>query len=81
MSYCRFSEGDVYMYPDSFGAIICCGCNLLRAITSSVFWTPEEALEHLEEHRKAGHTVPERAFNRLRKEIEEEEVSNGIQSR
>lgn len=28
MSYCRFSEGDVYMYASSEGGIECCACRL-----------------------------------------------------
>lgn len=36
------------------------------------FNTRTEALEHLEAHRAAGHKVPEYAFERLRKELEEE---------
>jgi len=37
------------------------------------FKTPEEALEHLLEHREAGHDVPETALERLRAEIRGEE--------
>jgi hypothetical protein len=36
------------------------------------FNTRSEALEHLQAHRDAGHKVPEYAFERLRKELEEE---------
>jgi len=28
MSYCRFSNGDVYMYPSTNGGIECCACRL-----------------------------------------------------
>ena len=28
MSYCRFSDGDVYMYADVGGGITCCACRL-----------------------------------------------------
>jgi len=28
MSYCRFSDGDVYMYPSTRGGIECCSCRL-----------------------------------------------------
>ena len=36
------------------------------------FNTRSEALTHLQQHRDAGHKVPEYAFERLRKELEEE---------
>lgn len=32
MSYCRFSEGDVYMYPNVSGGIVCCACRLSELI-------------------------------------------------
>lgn len=70
MSYCRFGEGDVYLCLNSMGWHNCIWCSLHGKTIA--LWTPEEALAHLEEHRLAGDTVPERAFNRLRKEIEEE---------
>ena len=28
MSYCRFSSGDVYLYPSIYGGIECCACRL-----------------------------------------------------
>lgn len=100
MSYCRFSSGDVYMYPHAAGFIECCACSfappepanmgdlaaLLGAdenespelfedfeINGSLqFNTRSEALAHLQQHRDAGHKVPEYAFERLRKELDEE---------
>ena len=69
MSYCRFSEGDVYMCLSPIGWYNCFLCSLHGKTIA--LWTPEEALKHLEEHRLAGDTVPERAFNRLKGEIED----------
>lgn len=28
MAYCRFSEGDVYLYPSTGGVVECCACRL-----------------------------------------------------
>ncbi len=73
MSYCRFSEGDVYMYPHVDGGIRCCGCLLNEPNDDHDphFDHPEHALEHLYAHERSGHKVPSRAYNRLREEVEE----------
>lgn len=98
MSYCRFSEGDVYMYHHVGGHIECCACSLADLVAgSSKFFdklsgadkkpdykgpttfkmhgstklaTYQEALDHLQKHRDAGHSVPEYAFEALRKDVE-----------
>ena len=57
MSYARFHEGsDVYVYPDARG-LCCCFCHLGAAD----FHTADvpTLLKHLDEHRAAGHQVPE----------------------
>ena len=91
MSYCRKSDGDVYMFPSIVGPIICCGCLLAELVptifteecgycngegcskcmihSNSLFYTREEALEHLFVHRKAKHKVPRYAIRGLKKEI------------
>ena len=70
MSYCRFSNGDVYMYPHVYGGIECCACCLSGS--SLTFFRRSEAIAHLQEHRKAGYIVPDHAFDALRSEIEDE---------
>lgn len=70
MSYCRMSEGDVYMYHAITGGIVCCGCRF-REKTGSVFFSRSEALSHLEFHMKNGDSVPARAIERLKNEIDE----------
>lgn len=105
MSYCRFVESDVYMYPSCNGGITCCLCKFSEKVIT-IFTTGsdedsflkgiescenckgsgcdecmgfgdvqlnsyEEALEHLEKHRESGDNVPEYAFERLRKDMEE----------
>jgi hypothetical protein len=75
MSYCRFSEGDVYMYPHTSGVIQCCSCRLSQIGTGwfadDNFKTHQDALAHLEAHIAAGHNVPQEAIERLREEIGE----------
>lgn len=41
MSYCRFSEGDAYMFEQPDGRIICMACNLAD-LTPSIFTTGYE---------------------------------------
>ncbi len=50
------------------------GCRLPEVIDWDVkLRTKEEAIEHLDRHVRAGHSVPCRAFDRLREEIEKEQ--------
>lgn len=67
MSYCRFFYSDVYLYHCVTNEIVCDGCRLGGGLKS--FATRSAAIAHLEEHRRAGHDVPEEAFERLRAEI------------
>ncbi len=69
MSYCRFGEGDVYLYEDVAGGYTCCGCRLAGP---SHFDTRKATLEHLFDHRDEGHCVPQHAIYRLQREIAEE---------
>ena len=77
MSYCRFIDGDVYMYPDVRGGIRCCACRLNEPAPGGIFGrserfdTAREALDHLFKHRDAGHHVPQCAINQLLDEINE----------
>lgn len=86
MSYARWAEptangdSDVYVYEASVGdrsLFMCQWCPLLEPTANPDVGpddfrcqTREELLAHLERHRDAGHEVPERAFKRLRAEIE-----------
>lgn len=56
MSFCRFSEGEVYMYPAQDG-IVCCGCKLSES-EPTVFTSIDDAVEHLLKHCIAGHKAP-----------------------
>lgn len=74
MSYCRFSDGDVYLYPTTGGLIQCCSCRLTpkdKGWHDNVnFYSPEDALKHLVDHKNAGHDVPDDAIDRLKEECE-----------
>lgn len=68
MSYCRFGwdGSDVYVYESCSGGWECCGCIMNGNWNYS---TRQEIVDHLLEHRKQGHTVPQYAIDRLREEI------------
>ena len=75
MSYCRFSDGDVYMFNAGNG-IICRGCLLTEetehGYPNQIFETVWEAHDHLLAHRKAGHVVPDAAIHQLLKEVKQD---------
>ena len=79
MSYCRFSDGDVFMYPSlKTGKIVCCACRLNRKDNwgqhpDTVLSGKKEAIAHLKEHIYAGHKVPKYATDRLKEEMRENE--------
>lgn len=71
MAYCRFSDGDVYLYHSSGGGIVCCDCRLKEKSGSQadpVFSRRSEVLAHIAKHREAGHVIPKKAGNVLRQE-------------
>lgn len=61
MSYCRFSEADVYVYADVYGGVVCCGCWLSENIET--FYSAPDLIAHLRDHLAAGHDVPERLLD------------------
>lgn len=79
MSYCRFSEGDVYMYWNIYGGIECCGCKLRTDYISPRFYSRTEAIKHLELHIANNHIVPDRAIKRLKEEIKEIGDKEGLE--
>lgn len=58
MSYSRFSNADVYVFPSSSHRLECCGCWLPDVKGSFQTRSIDAMAEHLEEHRQAGHNVP-----------------------
>ena len=77
MSYCRFSDGDVYLFPDIRGGWTCCACRLNPADTSGLYaflpdtkvFTVGEVRAHLQAHVDAGHDVPDYAITEIDTEI------------
>lgn len=57
MSYARFSYADVYVFMSSSGHLECCGCIL--GDYSVTCDSTQEMVDHLAEHRAAGHDVPD----------------------
>lgn len=57
MSYARFSnDSNVYVYMDVNGSLACCGCILSDG--PSYYASTDAMVEHLLDHRIAGHKVP-----------------------
>lgn len=66
MSYCRMGEdSDLYIFGAGDDSIECCGCPLLEGIRT--MWSPNaySMLNHVFEHIKAGHRVPDYTLERL----------------
>ena len=64
MSYARFgsSGSDVYVYLDVGGYLCCCACHLSENWQHN---STDEMIAHLEEHRAAGHCVPQDCIDDL----------------
>lgn len=88
MSYCRWHEGDVYLYASVKGYVCCC-CALGRSPAERdvserkdvLLASPRIALEHLHTHRNGGQKVPERAFNRLQEDVTTKKEKNAHERR
>ena len=84
MSYARWGweNSDVYLVgcvlrppPDDTHLITCIGCLLIRddeedwlMSPSLDFETKDGILNHLEDHRKAGHVIPESAIEKIKED-------------
>jgi hypothetical protein len=84
MSYCRFVEAGAYIYDDVRYGLICCVCSLmpLRESTPNKFFPEtimindnfiaeydyDKMLDHVAEHRAAGHYIPEHVDEELIKD-------------
>lgn len=73
MSYARFgTDSSVYVFLDVSGYFNCCGCRLAPGVATSTHApTTAEMLAHLEEHRAAGHLVPDYCLDGLRDDRDE----------
>jgi hypothetical protein len=68
MAYCRFGrDSDVYVF-ETEGGIECCRCSLAGGTFEA--GGAAEMIEHLLEHRTAGHAVPDEALVELREDLE-----------
>lgn len=56
MSYCRFSNADVYVYMDVGGYLCCCGCSLSD---DGRHYGTSDMVAHLREHIAKGDDVPD----------------------
>jgi hypothetical protein len=71
VSYCRFSEADVYVYCHVGGYLCCCACSL------SDDWehdSTDAMVAHLREHIAAGHFVPDDVIPALEADREENDA-------
>jgi len=73
MSYARIgSDSDVYVIHSVFGGMFCYCDGEVGPMTKS------EMVDHLLAHREEGALVPQRALDRLYREIAEEEARNEL---
>lgn len=85
MSYCRFGQGDVYVFHSVGGYATCMLCNLMpdRVVENGVCKgasfrsdyntsSRKEMISHLKEHIEKGDMVPDSAIERIGMEIGEE---------
>lgn len=78
MSYCRFSDADAYIFDHVGLGLVCMACWLMPVTGENnpfpdTFVAGEniqKMLDHIEEHRDAGHNIPLDVDLMLRKEIE-----------
>lgn len=61
----RGDDSDVDVREDEHGSIECVDCLLARFAGHYASWTEDEMVEHLREHKRAGHRVPVTAIPRL----------------
>ncbi|OLC10195.1 MAG: hypothetical protein AUH39_02680 [Chloroflexi bacterium 13_1_40CM_67_9] len=72
MSYARFGpDSDVYVYASTAGGVECCRCRFIAETqepprNNAVMVDEDEMIAHLKKHRRAGHRVPNEAFEELR---------------
>lgn len=74
MSYCRMGEdSDVYIIYNIQGYYECVACKLGDK-THYTCDIPQDMLDHLLVHNRAGHKVPDRAIDRLVGEFKNEQT-------
>jgi len=71
MAYCRWGDGDLYIFHHADGYLICMSCSLIGENQYRDFTckTRTQMLAHIAEHAHAKHNVNLHAIDRLIKEI------------
>ena len=72
MAYSRFTNSDIYIYPSVGGWIECAACFLnepqdeysLFSASLSIY-NDEQLADHLEQHAKADHNMPENLLQEI----------------
>lgn len=68
MAYCRFGpSSSVYVFEHVGGFLTCCGCRLGDFFDTT---SRSEMIEHLNQHRSAGHTVPQFVLDMLAEDVD-----------
>ena len=70
MSYCRFSEGDIYLTQGDKKRWTCFWCKLDPNEKSQTLHSIMDVGAHLKSHEKVGHKVPSHAKYKVREETE-----------
>jgi hypothetical protein len=73
MSYCRFGDADAYIYM-TYTGFDCCGCALSKEEIPK-FTTARMMLDHITQHRAAGHYIPEDVDIRIMAEYPDPDAS------
>ena len=74
MSYCRFLEADVYVFMHVDGFLQCCACSITDDDDhwgSFNAFSTAEMINHLNKHKELGHDVPDRVFENIERDDEE----------
>ncbi len=73
MSWCRFGEGDVYLYQ-SLSSYVCCMCSLPEVDLMFETQDLEEYITHIGVHRKNGEYIPSDVEDRIRQDVKERPI-------
>ena len=70
MSYSRFSNADVYVFDHAYNGLYCCGCWLDDVYDFIAGIDVDAMIKHLDEHRNAGHNVPDFVYEGIEEDRE-----------
>ena len=77
MAYSRFYNSHIYIYPHIAGYIECAGCWLNKDKSGmSIYpkgveiYTDDQLIAHLDQHAKAGHTMPDGLLDEILRDPE-----------